>query len=237
MTRKGTLVKALSHSEEKAPNDRSPKLKALVADFKKAHKAFCNKLLQATYRLAHEAWQIGTLQELARREVIANRAPSTRPRRTIAKNTLSFSCSKCMKYLRTPPDIWKALSQEFAFTVDVCASHDNHLLPRYYTKETDGLKQDWTGEVVYCHPLFDTHIGRWVEKAYRCKCTTVMLMPAGTHTRYFHNYIHKNPKAEIRFLEKPTKGFRFGCDDGSPDDQSRIGYIKPLMVVIFRNEE
>lgn len=156
--------------------------------------------------------------------------------RTIAKNTLSFSCSKVMQYLRTPPDIWEALRGEFQFSVDVCASHDNHLLPRYYTKETDGLKQDWTGEVVYCHPLFDSHIGRWVEKAYHSKATTVMLLPAGTHTKYFHEYIYGNERAEVRFLRKPKKGFRFGKDDGSPDDPSRIGYIKPLMVAIFWNQ-
>jgi len=154
----------------------------------------------------------------------------------IAKNTLSFSCSKSMEYLRTPPDLWAKLCAEFAFTLDACASHDNHLCRRYYTEKRSGLLGDWTGEVVYCHPLFDGKIGRWVKKAYESKCTTVMLLPAATHTRYFHRYIYKNPKAEVRFLEKPTKGFRFGCDDGSPDDPNRIAYIKPLMVVVFRNQ-
>lgn len=42
--------------------------------------------------------------------------------RTIAKNTLSFSCSKSMQYLRTPPDTWEALRKEFKFTVDVCTA-------------------------------------------------------------------------------------------------------------------
>jgi len=156
--------------------------------------------------------------------------------RTIAKNTLSFSCSKSMTYLRTPTDTWAQLSREFPFTIDVCASHDNHLLPRYYTIEDNGLKQDWTGEVVYCHPLFDSKIGRWVKKAHESKCLTVLLLPAATHTKYFHEHIYHNPRAEVRFLRKPKRGFRFLKDDGSPDDLTRIGYIKPLMVVIFRNE-
>jgi hypothetical protein len=157
-------------------------------------------------------------------------------KKVIARNTLSFSCSKSMRYLRTPADIWEVLSQVFPFTVDVCASPANHLLPRYYTEETDGLAQDWTGEVVYCHPMFDGKIGRWVAKAARSACLTVLLLPAATHTRYFHRYIYKNPACQIRFLKKPAKGFRFLADDGSPDDTSRIGYIRPLMIVIFHNQ-
>lgn len=157
-------------------------------------------------------------------------------KKNIAKNTLSFSCSKSMKFIRTPVDIWSKISKEFPFTLDACASDANHLLPKYYTKEQDCLKQDWSGEVVYCHPLFDTNIGNFVKKAYESACITVMLLPASTHTRYFHKYIYHNPKVEVRFLEKPNKGFRFLNDDGSDDNPNAIGYIKPLMLVIFRNE-
>jgi site-specific DNA-methyltransferase (adenine-specific) len=142
-----------------------------------------------------------------------------------------------MKYLRTPTDIWQMIQKEFEPTVDVCASDANHLCEKYYTIETDGLKQDWTGEVVYCHPLFDIYIHKWVAKAFNSKCKTVMLIPASTHTRYFHKYIYNNQKCEIRFLEKPTKGFRFGHDDGTEDDEKKIGYIKPLMLVIFNNQD
>jgi site-specific DNA-methyltransferase (adenine-specific) len=140
-----------------------------------------------------------------------------------------------MKFIRTPVDIWEQLRTEFNFTIDVCASDKNHLLPRYYTERDDGLKQDWTNEIVYCHPMFDGKIGKWVEKAYNTKCLTVMFLPASTHTRYFHRFIYKNPKCEIRFLEKPKKGFRFLNDDGSDDNPNAIGYIKPLMIVVFRN--
>ena len=156
--------------------------------------------------------------------------------RNVAKNTLSFSCSKTMSFLRTPPDIWDALTKEFNFTVDVCASEQNHLLPRYYTKENSALTKDWTGEIAYIHPLFDGKIGNFVEKAFHTKnLTAVFLLPASTHTKYFHEYIYKNPNCEVRFLRKPNKGFRFGKDDGSTDDLSTIGYIKPLMIVIMRN--
>ena len=55
----------------------------------------------------------------------------------ISKKTLSFSCSKKMKYLRTPPDIWNDLKNEFDFTCDMCASHSNHLVDKYYTIDFD----------------------------------------------------------------------------------------------------
>jgi phage N-6-adenine-methyltransferase len=150
------------------------------------------------------------------------------------KSELTFS-AKEMKWLRTPKEIWADLSKEFKFTIDCCASDRNHLLPRYYTKENDALTKDWSGEVAYIHPLFDIKIPKFVQKAYYTKnFTGVFLLPAAVHTKYFHDFIYKNPNCEIRFLRKPVRGFRFGHDDGS-EDNNRIGYIKPLMIVIFRN--
>ena len=162
-------------------------------------------------------------------------------KRNIAKNTLSFMTSKSYKFIRTPLDIWKQLSNEFDFTLDACASGDNHLLPKYYTKENSCLDKDWTGEIVYCHPMFDMHIGNFVEKCSREKCLSVMLIPSSTHTRYFHKFIwdkkNNKPKnnVEVRFLEKPNKGFNFGHEDGTYEDirAGKVGYIKPLMIVIF----
>lgn len=162
-------------------------------------------------------------------------------KRNVSKQTLSFSTSKSMKFLRTPINIWELISKEFNFTLDACASHKNHLLPKYYTEEDNCLIKDWTGEIVYCHPMFDMHIGNFVEKCAKSNCLSVMLIPASTHTRYFHKFIWDKEKnkprenVEVRFLEKPNKGFRFLNDDGTDDDPTKIGYIKPLMIVIFRN--
>ena len=157
-------------------------------------------------------------------------------KQVIQKNTLSFSCSKKMKYLRTPKDIWEDLSKEFNFTCDMCASDENHLVDKYYTADNSALDKDWNGEIGYIHPLFDSKIGKFVEKAHNSKGTFVFLLPASTHTRYFHRYFYKKENVEIRFLEKPNKGFRFGADDGSEDDPKSIGYIKPLMICIMINK-
>lgn len=153
----------------------------------------------------------------------------------IQKNTLSFSCSKKMKFLRTPKDIWENLSKEFNFTCDMCASDKNHLVDKYYTIDNSALDKDWNGEIGYIHPLFDGKIGKFVEKAHNSTGLFVFLLPASTHTRYFHNYFYKRDNVEIRFLEKPNKGFRFGNDDGSDHDPNSIGYIKPLMICIMDN--
>lgn len=158
-------------------------------------------------------------------------------KRNIAKNTLSFMTSKSYKFIRTPLEIWDKLKKEFDFTLDACASDNNYLLPKYYTKEDSCLDKDWTNEIVYCHPMFDMNIGKFVEKAAMEKCTTVMLLPASTHTRYFHRFIYKNPNCEVRFLEKPKRGFNFGHEDGTFEEikAGKVGYIRPLMIVIFRN--
>jgi len=145
--------------------------------------------------------------------------------------------SKSYKFIRTPKDIWQKLSEKYDFTLDACASDTNHLLPKYYTKENSCLDKDWTDEVVYCHPMFDMHIGDFVKKAYESKCVTVMLLPASTHTRYFHKYIYKNPNCKIEFLEKPKRGFNFGHEDGTFEEikSGKVGYIKPLMIIEFNN--
>ena len=148
-----------------------------------------------------------------------------------------FEHSKIYKFLRTPTLIWEQLTSEFDFTLDACASDENHLLPKYYTEDNSCLDKDWSGEVVYCHPMFDKKIDKFVEKCAKENCLSVMLIPASTHTRYFHKYIYKKPNVEIRFLERQTKGWHFGADDGSPDDPNSLGYIKPLMVIIFKNNK
>ena len=40
--------------------------------------------------------------------------------RIIQKNTLSFTCSKSMKYLRTPVDIWDTLKDKYRL---MCERH------------------------------------------------------------------------------------------------------------------
>jgi site-specific DNA-methyltransferase (adenine-specific) len=145
-------------------------------------------------------------------------------------------CKK-MSYIRTPPELWKELNDEFHFTLDTCSSEKNHLCPAYFTADTDGLSSDWGSHIAYCHPMYDKDLPKWVKKcAERTTGISVMLLPASTHTVYFHKYIYKNPKCEIRFLPCPHKdgkaGWFMADDDGKVSE--KVGYIRPLMVLVFR---
>ena len=143
------------------------------------------------------------------------------------------------KFIRTPKPLWETLNNEFHFTVDVCASDQNHLCDRYYTKENSGLDKSWDGEVVYCHPMYDNNIGKWYKKAYSEHAITVILAPANTNAKYFHDYVYHNPNVQIRFLPKSqpgntNKGWLMNTDSDGENEKG-IGFLRPLMIVIFNN--
>ena len=104
----------------------------------------------------------------------------------------------------TPDDLFKSLDNEFHFTLDPCANHQNHKCSKYYTIQEDGLSKDWSGEVVFCNPPY-TPKGKiqdkWVKKCLEESkhATVVLLIPARTDTIRFHEYIL--PNAEIRFIK------------------------------------
>jgi site-specific DNA-methyltransferase (adenine-specific) len=80
---------------------------------------------------------------------------------------------------------------------------------------------------VFCNPPY-SQIGRWVEKAFyegqKDNTVVVMLIPARTDTRWFHNFILH--RSEVRLL-KGRLHFS-GAKNSAPF---------PSMVVIFRGAE
>lgn len=125
----------------------------------------------------------------------------------------------------TPQGFFDALNSEFGFTLDVCALPDNAKCAAFFTKEQDGLKQPWQG-VCWCNPPYGREIGKWVQKAYESSlegATVVLLLPARTDTKWFHDYC---VKGDIRFIKGRLK-FE-GSQNSAPF---------PSMVVIFRPVE
>lgn len=97
----------------------------------------------------------------------------------------------------TPQDLFDELNREFGFTLDVAATEQNAKCARFYDRAQDGLTQPWDG-VCWCNPPYGREIAKWVKRAAEVSSTVVMLLPARTDTRWFHDYIYG--KAEIRFI-------------------------------------
>jgi phage N-6-adenine-methyltransferase len=136
---------------------------------------------------------------------------------------LMFS-SKSGEY-ETPQELFDELDKEFHFTLDPCSTHENAKCEKHYTKEEDGLSQSWADETVFCNPPYGRELPKWIKKCYdeSKRATVVMLIPARTDTKAFHEYILG--KAEIRFLKGRLK---FGGAINSAPF--------PSMIVIYRRE-
>lgn len=125
----------------------------------------------------------------------------------------------------TPQDFFDKLNEEFNFEVDLCADESNHKCDSYYSKLTDGLSHSWDNLRCWCNPPYGREIGKWVKKASEAVGgVVVMLIPARTDTRYFHEYIYQKPNVEICFLKGRLK---FGGSKNSAPF--------PSMVVIFKS--
>lgn len=125
----------------------------------------------------------------------------------------------------TPQELFDELNHEFHFTLDVCALPENAKCSVYYTPQQDGLSKPWNG-VIWCNPPYGKGVGEWVRKALFASiggATVVMLLPARTDTRWFHEYIYG--KAEIRFIKGRLK---FGGSKNSAPFPSMIVVFRPV---------
>ncbi len=141
----------------------------------------------------------------------------------------------------TPDVLYHSLNMEFSFTLDPCATPENAKVNRYFTKESGingngGLDWSWSNERVFVNPPY-SDIYKWVQKASKevgkmdqeMGCVVVMLLPARTDTKWFHEFIwdeyRQRPKAnvEVRFIKGRLK-FK-GAENSAPF---------PSMVVVFR---
>jgi len=122
----------------------------------------------------------------------------------------------------TPQDDFAALDAEFRFTLDVAASPDNAKCPRFFTKDQDGLAQDWGREVCWMNPPYN-QVARWMSKALESSqagALVVCFVYARTGTAWWHTYA---TRGEIRFLRGRRKFS--GAQFNAPADSA---------VVIFR---
>jgi phage N-6-adenine-methyltransferase len=126
----------------------------------------------------------------------------------------------------TPQDLFDELNKEFNFKFDLAANNGNKKCAHFYTIHDDSLSKDWRklNGWLWLNPPYGRNIGQWVEKAFFEKeAKIVMLLPARTDTKWFHEYIYDKANIEIRFIRGRLK---FGGSTNSAPF--------PSMLVIFK---
>ena len=124
----------------------------------------------------------------------------------------------------TPQEFFDKLNEEFAFELDVCADDSNHKVNKYFTKETNGLEQDWHPHICWMNPPYGREIKHWVKKAYEESlkgAVVVCLLPARTDTSWWHDYVMKSN--DIRFIRGRLK---FGNSQNSAPFPSAVVVFK-----------
>jgi len=127
----------------------------------------------------------------------------------------------------TPQEFFDKLDWRFGpFDLDPCASPHNTKCANFYTEAENGLSKDWTGHTVFVNPPYGRGIEDWIRKGYESaeadnNTKVVMLIPARTDTRYWHDYVMK---AEFVYFIKGR--LKFG------DSENAAPF--PSAVVVFR---
>lgn len=131
----------------------------------------------------------------------------------------------------TPKDFFTKLNDEFHFTVDLAANEENALCADFFTAESDALTQEWVGTCWLNPPYGATganSLASWVKRSYeqaqKPGTTVVMLIPARTNTKWFHEYAMK--AAELRFVCGRPK---FG--------DAEHGLPQPLVLIVFKKTD
>ena len=119
----------------------------------------------------------------------------------------------------TPDKIFFPLHNEFNFAIDLCASKENALLPRYYTKDnnlfTKEIKETGFANIEFVRAK--KFAKYFYEQSQKYGSTIVMLCTVKSNTNWWRDYVMK--AREVRFIngkvyfkaEGNTQGLRFPC--------------------------
>jgi len=148
-----------------------------------------------------------------------------------APDPLRVMYSKDSDEWATPVELYDWLNQTFQFTLDPCATDENHKTSRYFTIAGNGLSQSWANERVFMNPPY-SEVKLWMEKAYLSAqnggASVVCLVAARTDTRWWQDWV-LNKANEIQFLagrvmfSRPGKGA-----NAAPFPSAVVIYRPPL---------
>ena len=138
------------------------------------------------------------------------------------KNTqLTMFSSKTGEW-STPQDFFDKLNWRFGpFTLDPCACPSNTKCANFFTEAENGLSKSWEGFTSFVNPPYGRGIENCIQKAYeetRKEGTrAVVLIPARTDTKYWHQYVMKAD--EVYFIKGRLK---FGDSENSAPFPSAV---------------
>ena len=125
----------------------------------------------------------------------------------------------------TPQAFFDKLNRRYHFSLDPCATPENAKCPLYFTKEQDGLLQDWGTHRVFVNPPYGRTMRAWARKCFEASqggALVVLLVPARTDTRWYHDW--SEGKADITFIRGRL---RFGNADTSARFPSMLAVYAP----------
>jgi len=120
-------------------------------------------------------------------------AMRVRKREALANNTLDVCFSQKTYNWGTPKPLFDKYDAIYHFKVDPCTWPNNPLgCEIFYTAATDGLKHDWPGNA-FVNPPYGREARPFTEKAIeqskKWDTTNVLLLPARTDTKLFHELL------------------------------------------------
>ncbi len=142
---------------------------------------------------------------------------------------------------QTPAWLFDLVHSVFDFTIDGAASKENAQLLRFWDTETDGLKQDWTGERVWINPPYGLTQRVWITKAHeeweKKRAESVMLIPVRPGARIWQNVIFPSG-VPVLFLAGRLKFLSDGKLVGSATfDSALVFFLRESIGKLERERE
>lgn len=116
---------------------------------------------------------------------------------------------------QTPPSLLLELEQRgYRFTLDLAATPDNKICPHFVidlltadipeTLEETRKFFPYLKPLAWCNPPY-SQVGQFVKKIYESRIPCILLLPARTDTRWFHDFIYQKENVRIQFLKGRLK--------------------------------
>ena len=137
----------------------------------------------------------------------------------------------------TPLEFFQKYNDIYNFDIDVCATKDNALCKKYWTKDDDALEEEWIGSC-WMNPPYGRMIGKFIKKAYLeslKKATVVCLIPSRTDTAYWHDFVMLG---DVEFIRGRLKFINRTFPSWREDGNFKVSPANfPSAVVVFKNQK